>query len=266
MSRVFALAAALSLAAGAAPAQLALSGNANKPLLDNGTVSVFRIAEGRPAPVGTVEAGPAASGVSHVPFTPDGRLALVTHDGEPMVSVPRVDGERVTPAGRAITAGIRPYGLAITRDGRRAVAAAIGRGTGDAATVSLISLTREPFPTVDTSAAGPTPEGIQVSPDNRRVAVPVMNGSSRAANHPARGRSLLVPRRIEDGRLVRVVEAEMGSRGQGIACDADGPRPDVQNMVEREIQVRACGGQRLTSLPERVAAGGGPAAIRTVER
>ncbi len=240
---------------------LALVANRNA-----GTVSVFRIADGRLAPAGTVTVGPPASGVSHVQFTPDGRFAFVTRDGDSMVSVLRVDGQNVTPAGRDITAGIRPYGLAITRDGRWAVVANIGRGTGDADTVSLISLTAEPFRTADTISVGPTPEGIQVSPDSRHVAVTVMNGSNRAANHPLRGPGQLVVLRIEDGRLVRVASAEVGSWGQGVVLNADGTRLYVQNMVQREIQVLAFDGQRLTTLPERVAAGGGPAAIRTAER
>jgi DNA-binding beta-propeller fold protein YncE len=104
---------------------LALVANRNA-----GTVSVFRIADGRLAPVSTVNIGPPASGVSHAQFTPDGRFALVTRDGDFMVSVLRVEGENVTLAGRDITVGIRPYGMGITRDGRWAVVANIGRSSG----------------------------------------------------------------------------------------------------------------------------------------
>ncbi len=231
-----------------------------------GTVSVFRITEGRLAPVSTVTIGPAASGVSHVQFTPDGRFALVTRDGDFMVTVLRVEGENVTLAGRDITVGIRPYGLGITSDGRWAAVANLGRVSGDADTVSLVSLTAEPFRVTDTISVGPTPEGIQVSPDNRHVAVVVINGSARATNHALYGRGKLVMLRIEDGRLVRVAEAEMGSWGQGVAFNRDGTRVYVQNMIEREIQGFGFDGQRLTALPGRVAVEGGPSALRTAER
>jgi len=240
---------------------LALVANRNA-----GTVSVFRIADGRLTPVSTLTVGPPASGVSHAQFTPDGRFALVTRDGDSMVTVLRVEGENVTLAGRDITAGIRPYGMGITRDGRWAVAANIGRSSGDQDTVSLISLAAEPFRTVDTIAVGPTPEGIQVSPDNRHVAVTVMNGSNRPANHPMRGPGLLVMLRIDDGRLVRVAQAEVGSWGQGVAFNSDGTRVFVQNMVEREIQVFGFDGQRLTPLPDRIRVEGGPSAFRTADR
>jgi DNA-binding beta-propeller fold protein YncE len=237
---------------------LALVANRNA-----GTVSVFRVAGGRLAPVSTLTVGPAASGVSHVEFTPDGRFALVTRDGDSMVSVLRVEGENVTLAGRDITAGIRPYGMGITRDGRWAAVANIGRGTGDADTVTLISLASEPFRAMDTITVGATPEGIQVSPDNRHIAVTVMNGSNRAANHPMRGPGQLVILRIEDGRLVRVASANVGSWGQGVAFNADGTRLYMQNMVEREIQVLAFDGQRLTDTGTRIRVEGGPSAIRS---
>lgn len=240
---------------------LALVANRNA-----GTVSVFRIADGRLAPLSTLTVGPAASGVSHVQFTPDGRFALVTRDGDFLVTVLRVEGESVTLAGRDITVGIRPYGLGITRDGRWAAVANLGRVSGDADTVSLISLTAEPFRVTDTISVGPTPEGIQVSPDNRHVAVVVINGSARAPNHPLYGRGQLVMLRIEEGRLIRVAQAEMGSWGQGVVFNADGSRVYVQNMVERDIQGFGFDGQRLTPLEGRVAVDGGPSAFRTAER
>jgi DNA-binding beta-propeller fold protein YncE len=231
-----------------------------------GTVSVFRIADGRLAPVSTVTVGPAQSGVSHVQFTPDGRFALATRDGDSMVSVLRVEGETVTPAGRDITVGIRPYAMGITRDGRWAVVGNIGRSSGDADTVSLISLTTEPFRTVDTLTVGATPEGLQVSPDNRHVAVTAMNGSNRPQGHPLRGRGQVVVLRIEDGRLVRVASADVGTWAQGVAFNSEGNRLFVQNMVEREIQSLDFDGRSLTTRPERVRIEGGPSALRTADR
>ncbi len=259
-----------TLETGAGPSGVSVNRAGNLALVANrnaGTVSVFRIADGRLAPVGTVTVGPEASGVSHVQFTPDGRFALVTRDGDSMVTVLRVDGENVTLAGRDITTGIRPYAMGITRDGRWAVTGNVGRGTGDADTVSLISLASEPFLMTDTISVGATPEGLQVSPDNRHVAVTVMNGSNRPDGHPLRGRGQVVILRIDGNRLVRVAQADVGTWAQGVAFNADGTRVFVQNMVEREIQVMSFDGQRLTTLPERIRIeGGGPTAIRTADR
>ncbi len=236
---------------------LALVANRNA-----GSVSVFRIQGGRLSLVSTVGVGAENSGASHAQFTPDGRYALVTRDGDSMVSVLRVDGENVRLANRDITAGIRPYGMGITRDGRWAAVANIGRGTGDADTVSLISISGETFRMVDTISVGATPEGIQVSPDNRHIAVTVMNGSNRPSAHPLFGRGQLVVLRIDDGRLVRVAQADVGTWGQGVVFNTDGTRIFMQNMVEREIQVLAFDGTRITDTGTRIAVQGGPAAIR----
>lgn len=111
-----------------------------------------------------------------------------------------------------------------------------------------------------------TPEGIQVSPDHRHVAVVVINGSARAPDHPLHGCGQLVMLRIEDGHLLRVAQGEMGSWGQGVAFNRDGTRVYVRNMVEREIQGFAFDGQRLTALPERIRVDGGPSALRTAQR
>jgi DNA-binding beta-propeller fold protein YncE len=240
---------------------LALVANRNA-----GTVSVFRIADGRLTPVSTLAVGPPTSGVSHAQFTPDGRFALVTRDGDSMVSVLRVEGENVTLAGRDITVGIRPYALGITRDGRWAVTGNVGRGTGDADTVSLISLAGDAFRAVDTITVGPTPEAVQVSPDNRHIAVTVMNGSNRPQGHPLRGRGQLVILRIEDGHLVRVASADIGTWAQGVVFNNEGNRIFVQNMAEREIQVLDFDGRTLTTRPERLRIEGGPAALRTADR
>lgn len=231
----------------------------------DGTISVFRIADGRLTPVSTLTVAPAAAQVSHAQFTPDGRFALVTRVGDSFVSVLKVEGETVTLAERDLTVGMRPYAMAITRDGRWAIVANVGRSSGDADTVSLIALSAEPFRTVDTISVGPTPEAVQVSPDNRHVAVTVMNGSERAAGDPLRGPALLVMLRIEDGRLGRVAEAEVGSIAQGVVFNSDGTRLYVQNLVDREIQVLGFDGERLTTLPERIPVDGGPASFRTAE-
>ena len=85
--------------------------------------------------------GPATSGPSHVAFTPDGKMALVTRDGDSAVSVLSIDGEKVTYNKRDLFPGIRPYGLVITPDGKTAVVGLVGRGAGDNDAIASIDLT-----------------------------------------------------------------------------------------------------------------------------
>ncbi|MBR0680696.1 lactonase family protein [Roseomonas eburnea] len=230
-----------------------------------GTVSVFRFANGALTPLSTVTIGNATSSPAHVQFTPDGRRALVTRDDATasFVSVLNVEGETVTKTNRDITVGIRPYGMGITPDGRWAVAANIGRGGGDADTVTLISLRSEPFLAVDTVSVGATPEGIQVSPDNRHVAVTIHNGSARPQGDPLRGPAQLVMLRIENGRLREVARAPVGDWAQGIAFSRDARMVVVQDMADRNLAVFRFKNGRLRDTGQRVPVNGGPAAIRT---
>lgn len=255
--------------AGAGPSGVSINNAGNLVLVANrnaGTVSVFRFANGSLTPVSTVTIGPANASPAHVQFTPDGRTALVTRDAESasLVSVLRIEGETVTKTDRDITTGSRPYGMGITRDGRYAVVANIGRGTGDTDTISLISL-RDPMLTVDTVAVGPTPEGIQVSPDNRHVAVTIHNGSARVQGHPLRGRAQLVLLRIDNNRLREVARAPVGDWAQGIAFSNNGRTILVQNMADRNISVFRVEAGRLRDTGQRLPTNGGPAAIRTAD-
>ncbi|HEY4249818.1 MAG TPA: beta-propeller fold lactonase family protein [Roseomonas sp.] len=259
--------------AGAGPSGLSFNHAGTLLLVANrnaGSVSVFRFQGGQLAPVSTLSLGAADSGPSHVQFTPDGRRALVTRDGDNAagnrITVLAVDGETVALAHRDITAGIRPYGLGITPNGQWAAVANVGRGTGDADSVSLIDLRRDTYLTADTISVGATPEGVQVSPDNRHIAVTVHNGSARAPSHPLHGVSELVILRIENGRLRRVASAPIGDWAQGVAFSRDGRTVIVQNIVDRNLGVFRFDGTRLTDTRQRIPVSGGPAAIRTADR
>lgn len=253
---------------GSGPAGVSINRAGTMALVANraeGTVSVYRISNGTTVtPAGKVEIGPVASEVSHVAFTPDGRHALVTRYGDHMVNVLAIENERVTKTGREITTGVRPYGLSIAPDGRWAVVANLGRGTGDADTVSLIDLTREPWRIVDAVSVGQTPEGIQASPDSRFAAVTVMNGSNKPPGSPFYGPGLVRMLRVADGRLAIVSEAKVGTWSQGAAFSPDGRTLLVGNMVEREVQVlRVSEEGRLTDTGTRLGVSGGSAALRT---
>ncbi len=92
---------------------LALVANRNE-----GTVSVFTVSGKTLTPAGTVKLGDDKSGPSHAMFTPDGKSALVTRDGDNTISLLSVDGSKVASANRDFAAGLRPYGLDISSDGR----------------------------------------------------------------------------------------------------------------------------------------------------
>jgi DNA-binding beta-propeller fold protein YncE len=240
---------------------------------EEGTVSVFRIRDGRLEAAGKVEVANQAANVAHAAFTPDGRHALVPRDGDHFISILAIEGGQVRRLDRNFSAGLRPYGLVIAPDGRWAAVANIGRGNGDEDTASLIDMSGAPatWRVVHSITVGQTPEGIQVSPDGRIVAVTVMNGSNKPDNSPFRGPGLVRTYRVEGQgaglRFVPAGEARVGTWAQGAAFSRDGRRLVVGNMVENNLTVLSVGQDgSLSEGGAPIAVPGGSAALRTAER
>lgn len=255
--------------AGAGAAGVAINRAGNLVLVANrseGTVSVFTLANKALSPAGKIQLGDAKSGPSAVSFTPDGKMALVTRDGDNKISVLTVDGSKVEHSKRDVHAGLRPYPMGIAENGRYAAVANIGIGAGDADTMSLVDLKATPPRVVDTVSVGQTPEGLGVSNDGNFVAVTVMNGSNKAKNSPFFADFGLVRiYRIADAKFVPVTDAKVGHWCQGAAWSNDGKSLLVQCMVEKEVMSFAFDGKELKPTGA-IKVKGGPAGISTAAR
>ena len=230
-----------------------------------GTVSVFTVAGNTLTPAGKVAVGDEKSGPSHVAFAPDGKSALVTRDGDHKISVLAIDGSKVEHTKRDLSAGLRPYGLDIHPNGKVAVVANIGTGSGDADTASLIDLEAKPARIAHTVTVGQTPEGITLSPDGAYAAVSVMNGSNKSKTSPFFNDFGLVKVLAVKGKeLVPVAEAKVGHWCQGLAWSKGNRLLLVQCMVQKEIQLFSFDGKELKPAGS-IKVGAGPAAIRTAE-
>jgi DNA-binding beta-propeller fold protein YncE len=259
-----------TLETGASPAGLSINRQGTLALVANrgeGTVSAFTIQGKTVTPVGKVQVGPANGGPSHVMFTPDGKTALVTRDNDHFISVLSIDGTKVEYTKRDLSAGMRPYGLDISKDGSVAVVANIGRGGGDTDTGSVIDMKATPIRVVETIPVGQTPEGIKLSPDGKLLAVVIMNGSEKPRSSPFyndAGKPLLY--RVEGMRLIGLAAAWIGHWSQGIALSPDNKVILVGNMVERDVQVLRWDDVSLKDLGERIKVNGGSAALRTADK
>jgi DNA-binding beta-propeller fold protein YncE len=255
---------------GKGPAGVSINRQGNLALVANraeGTVSVFGIKGKEVTSLGAVKLGDEKTGVSHVAIVPDGKTAIVTRDGDSLISVLSIDGTKVEYTKRDMSAGQRPYGAAISADGTVAVVANIGRGSGDADTVSVIDLAAKPPRVVDTITVGQTPEGIMLSPNGKLCAVVVMNGSNKPKDSPFfADHGKLVLLRLDNKKLTRLAEAPIGHWSQGVAFTPDGQFLLVQNMVEKDIMVLKIAGEKLEDTGQRLKVNGGPAAIRTAEK
>jgi DNA-binding beta-propeller fold protein YncE len=258
-----------TLEAGKGAAGVSISRQGTLALVANrseGTVSVYTIQGQTVAPAGKVTVGDEKSGVSHAAFTPDGKMALVSRDGDDRVSVLSIDGTKVEYTKRDMNAGLRPYGLDVAGTGAYAAVANIGRGQGDHDTISLIDLRAKPPRVVETVTVGQTPEGIKVSPDGSVVGVVVMNGSNKPKESPFfNDNGKLVLLRVSGTSISKAAEAPIGHWSQGIAFSPDGRTILVGNMVEKDVQVFSWDGSSLRETG-RIKVGGGSAAVRSAEK
>jgi len=254
-----------TLQAGAGDTTVRIAPDGTLALVANrfaGTLSVFTIQDRRLTPAGTVMIDP-KSMPSGIAFTADGKSALVTRNGDHMVQVLNIDGTKVTLGARPITTGVAPYSIDVTADGTIAAVGNMGRGDGDADTVSLIDLTAQPFRTVQTISVGRSPEGVKWSPDGKFLAIGAQEGTTKPADNPfRRDRGRLVMFALADKQLRQVAEAPIGRWSQGLAFSRDGRTVLVQNMVERTIQVFRWDGTKLWAGTQ-LELGAGPAAIAT---
>ena len=231
-----------------------------------GTVSIFTIANRTLTPAGKIQLGDAKSGPSHAAFTPDGKMALVTRDGDHRISVLSVDGAKVEDTKRYMVASIRPYSIAISKKGDVAVLTNQGGGQGDNDVISIIDLKQNPPRIVDNITVGQIPEGAAMSPDGAYVAITIQNGSARVKGSPGYNeRGLVKVFRIQGTKLTLAGEAKVGGWGQGVIWSKDGKTLLAQSMLNKTLDVLSFNGRQLKVVGA-VKINGGPAGIGTAER
>lgn len=226
-----------------------------------GSVSVFAIDGEQVQPAGKLALGE-KSGPAHVAFTPDGRRALVSRDGDSRISLLNIEGRSVSVDSRELYAGLRPYGLDVSPDGAWAAVTNLGAGQGDADTISLIDLKANPARVVDTVTVGQTPEGIFFSPDGQTVGVTVIDGSNKPQASVFHGAARYRLFAIDHGHLRPAGQVAGGQWLQGHAFAPDGRAVLVQDAANRQIRLYRAAGAALSDTGERVQFEGAPAALK----
>lgn len=261
-----------TLESGKSPAGVSFNAKGDLALVANrgdGTVSVFTVAGTTVTKAGSVTVGDEKSGPSHVAITPDGKSALVTLDGSAAnaIAVLDIDGTKVTMQKRLLTAGVRPYGLDISPDGKLAVVAHQGRTDGDIDPISVIDLASKPARVVNTFGVGQTPEGVAFSPNGKFVAVTVMEGSGFTPDSPFyNDAGRVVVYAVNGTNLRPIAAAKIGHWSQGLVWSANGKLILAQNMVEKDVMVFAFDGKSLKDTGQRIALKAGGAAMRTATK
>jgi DNA-binding beta-propeller fold protein YncE len=255
-----------SLTAGAGATQVRVSPDGTLALIANrteGTVSVFSVKDKRLTAVGKVDTGNAKSLPSAVVFVDD-KNALLTRGGDNMVNVLHIDGTNVTIDPRPITTGMAPYTMDINAAHTLAAVSNMGRGDGDADTVSLIDLTSKPYRTVGSFSVPSGPEPMKFSPDGRYLAIGAEYGSTKLPSNPFHHDNALIGLYAVEGRTLRkLAEAPVGPWEEAVAFSRDGKTVLVQGMQERMVEVFRWNGKTLTRGKSLPIAGAGPESFAT---
>jgi DNA-binding beta-propeller fold protein YncE len=258
-----------TLTTGKRPSGLAIAPNGTLALVtnrDDGTISVLSIAGKESKVTDTVSVGAGADQVAAVAITPDGKRALAAKPAANKIALLSIDGDKVTYDKRDLPAGIFPYNVVISPDGKLALTADNGNGgssDGHVDTVSVIDLEADPVRVIDHITVGDSPEGLAFSPKGN-LAVTV---DARGSNFPKSSwfhhdSGALTVLKIDGKKVSRIGEVAVGIFPEGAAFSPKGDYLYVGNFIGQDLSVLKIDGDKLTDTGKPFKLPGHPASMR----
>jgi DNA-binding beta-propeller fold protein YncE len=230
------------------------------------SVTVLSIQGNSVKVVGEVQLGQEVAGVA---ITPDGRRAFAVMNQVNKVAVLEINGQNVTyDKAHDIPAAFNPYNIAVTPDGKYAIASSTGAGGLNADALTVID-TSGPWPhVVNLATAGPGAEGLAISPDGKWMLTPLIRGSSLEHSNPGyrqTGEAVLLS--IGEGGTLRVSSRQpLGGVPEGVAFSPSGEYVYVGNYVDQDLQTFRLRDGQLVPIGGHMRLPGQPASIRGVAR
>jgi len=229
----------------------------------DGSISVLRIAGKKVTLIDTVVIG---EQVAHVKFTPDGKRALAVKFPGHKVAMLAVDGEKVSYDKQDLPAGLWPYNLDVTPDGKLAMTAdngGAGAADGNVDTVSVIDLEATPPRVIDKVVVGDGPEGFAISPTGKMAAVGLLRGSNAAKDAFFYQRNAtVVALKIDGKKVTRSNEVEVRGLAEGAVSSEDGRYLYVGNFIDQDISILKVEGDQLVNTGKSLKLPGHPASMR----
>jgi len=253
---------------GKQPSGLAISPNGDLALVANradGTISVLSIRGKDVLVADTVTVGTGADMVSAVAITPDGKRALAVKAAANKVALLSINGGKVTYDKRDLPAGIFPYNIAVTPDGKLALTADNGSGgssDGSVDTVSVIDLEADPPRVIDHVTVGDSPEGLAISPKGDLAITVEARGSNMKGApfyHPT---GTVTALKIDGKKVTNAGEINVGAFPEGGAFSPDGGYLYVGNFIDADLSILKVDGTTLTDTGQRLKLSGHPASMR----
>ena len=253
---------------GKQPSGLAISTKGDLALVANradGTISVLSIRGKDVLVVDTVTVGTGTDMVSAVAITPDGKRALAVKAAANKVALLSINGGKVTYDKRDLPAGIFPYNIAVTPDGKLALTADTGNGgssDGSVDTVSVIDLEADPPRVIDHVTVGDSPEGLAISPKGDLAITVEARGSNMKGApfyHPT---GTVTALKIDGKKVTNAGEINVGAFPEGGVFSPDGGYLYVGNFIDADLSILKVDGTTLTDTGQRLKLPGHPASMR----
>jgi len=243
---------------GKQPSGMAINKTGTLALIANradDTVSVLSISGKEVKVVDTVSVSSGGANkeqASAVAITPDGKRALVAKFAAHKVALLTIDGTKVTYGKYDMPTGLWPYNVAITPNGKLAIAGnngGSGSSDGQVDTAAIIDMEANPPRVIDQVVVGDGPEGLAMSPTGAYAVEVILNGSNQARDkffyHPHSYVSLL---KIDGKRVRKVSQTEVGGLAEGVAFSPDGKYLYVGNFLDSDITILRLAGDRLVKV------------------
>ena len=251
---------------GMQPSGLSINKAGNLALIANradNSVSVLRITGKKVELIDTVVIG---ESVSHVRFTPDGKRALAAKFPGHKIAFLDVNGEKVSYNKQDVPAGLWPYNVDVTPDGKLALTADNGNSgaaDGHVDTVSVIDIEAGPPRVIDKIVVGDAPEGLAISPTGKMAVAVLLKGSNSAKTAPFYNRNAsVVALKIDGKKVTRSNEVEVRGLPEGAVFSQDGRYLYVGNFIDQDISILRVEGDQLVNTGKSLQLPGHPAAMR----
>jgi DNA-binding beta-propeller fold protein YncE len=251
---------------GKQPSGMAINRAGDLALIANradNSVSVLKISGKSVKLVGHV---PMGEHVANVAIAPDGKRALVAKFPGHKVALLDIAGEKVTYNKHDMPAGLWPYNLAFTPDGKLAMTADNGNSgsaDGHVDTVSVYDMEANPPRMIDKVVVGDAPEGFAISPTGKFAVAVLLYGTNAPKSAWYYHRNAVVVGLSIDGKKVtRTNQVEVRGLPEGAVFSSDGQYLYVGNFMDSDISILRVDGDRLVDTGRSLALPGHPASMR----
>jgi DNA-binding beta-propeller fold protein YncE len=203
--------------------------------------------------------------VAHVAISPDGTKALAVKPVANKVALLKIDGQEVQYEKYDMPTGVFPYNVDIAPSGKIAIVVNNGGGgfaDGNVDTATVIDLEAAPPRVIDHLVVGDAPEGFAISPKGDLALAILVAGNSDKKAFFSRETGTVVALKIEDKKVTRICEIEVGGLAEGVAFSPEGAYAYIGNFLDREVSILKISGTQITNTGRKLRLPGHPASLR----